>query len=219
MFPSTTQRSEETQVCPWLHCRRESQCSQPRHREEGGTGETSSPSPLPPSLPPSAPQDIPGLTTDTVPRRLGPKRVGKIRKLYNLSKVTELHTPFLHHTPPVSPLHTLTGRRRPTVRDSETPPPQGGETPEVQGPQDPATDHSSPTPAQTSPAGPEEEVGGEIEGRGCRVCQTVGTASEGCSRPAGSKEETVQQKIFHVQHVIGGVGVARLCRDICTDCE
>jgi small subunit ribosomal protein S6e len=31
-------------------------------------------------------QDIPGLTTDTVPRRLGPKRVGKIRKLYNLSK-------------------------------------------------------------------------------------------------------------------------------------
>ena len=32
-------------------------------------------------------QDIPGLTTDTVPRRLGPKRVGKIRKLYNLSKV------------------------------------------------------------------------------------------------------------------------------------
>ena len=32
-------------------------------------------------------QDIPGLTTETVPRRLGPKRVGKIRKLYNLSKV------------------------------------------------------------------------------------------------------------------------------------
>ena len=32
-------------------------------------------------------QDIPGLTTEAVPRRLGPKRVGKIRKLYNLSKV------------------------------------------------------------------------------------------------------------------------------------
>ena len=31
--------------------------------------------------------DIPGITTETVPRRLGPKRVGKIRKLYNLSKV------------------------------------------------------------------------------------------------------------------------------------
>lgn len=30
--------------------------------------------------------DIPGLTDTTIPRRLGPKRVGKIRKLYNLSK-------------------------------------------------------------------------------------------------------------------------------------
>ena len=31
-------------------------------------------------------QEIPGLTDSTIPRRLGPKRVGKIRKLYNLSK-------------------------------------------------------------------------------------------------------------------------------------
>lgn len=30
--------------------------------------------------------DIPGLTDEVKPRRLGPKRVGKIRKLYNLSK-------------------------------------------------------------------------------------------------------------------------------------
>ena len=30
--------------------------------------------------------DLPGLTDKTVPRRLGPKRVGKIRKLYNLDK-------------------------------------------------------------------------------------------------------------------------------------
>lgn len=30
--------------------------------------------------------DIPGLTDTTIPRRLGPKRVGNIRKLYNLSK-------------------------------------------------------------------------------------------------------------------------------------
>ena len=30
--------------------------------------------------------DIPGLTDSTIPRRLGPKRVGKIRKLFNLSK-------------------------------------------------------------------------------------------------------------------------------------
>lgn len=31
-------------------------------------------------------QDIPGLTDKTVPRRLGPKRASKIRKLFNLSK-------------------------------------------------------------------------------------------------------------------------------------
>lgn len=31
-------------------------------------------------------QEIPGLTDRLVPRRLGPKRVGKIRKLFNLSK-------------------------------------------------------------------------------------------------------------------------------------
>ena len=30
--------------------------------------------------------DIPGLTDTTIPRRLGPKRVDKIRKLYNLNK-------------------------------------------------------------------------------------------------------------------------------------
>ncbi len=30
--------------------------------------------------------DIPGLTDTTIPRRLGPKRVGNIRKLYNLEK-------------------------------------------------------------------------------------------------------------------------------------
>ncbi len=30
--------------------------------------------------------DIPGLTDNTIPRRLGPKRVGKIRKLYALDK-------------------------------------------------------------------------------------------------------------------------------------
>merc|ERR1712060_714906 len=30
--------------------------------------------------------DLPGLTDTTVPRRLGPKRVGKICKMFNLSK-------------------------------------------------------------------------------------------------------------------------------------
>lgn len=35
-------------------------------------------------------QDIPGLTDTPVPRRLGPKRANKIRKLFNLGKVRRL---------------------------------------------------------------------------------------------------------------------------------
>jgi hypothetical protein len=31
--------------------------------------------------------EVPGLTDITVPRRLGPKRANKIRKLFNLTKV------------------------------------------------------------------------------------------------------------------------------------
>ena len=34
----------------------------------------------------SGEQEIPGLTDKTQPRRLGPKRASKIRKLFNLSK-------------------------------------------------------------------------------------------------------------------------------------
>ena len=34
----------------------------------------------------SGEQEIPGLTDKTIPRRLGPKRASKIRKLFNLSK-------------------------------------------------------------------------------------------------------------------------------------
>lgn len=56
-------------------------------------------------------QDIPGLTTDTVPRRLGPKRVGKIRKLYNLSKVC---VKFLFYL--LSPPHTHTHTQEDDVR-------------------------------------------------------------------------------------------------------
>merc|ERR1712107_972687 len=34
--------------------------------------------------------DIPGLTDNTVPRRLGPKRASKIRKLFNLDKLVDV---------------------------------------------------------------------------------------------------------------------------------
>ena len=37
-------------------------------------------------LPSAGEKDIPGVTDTTIPRRLGPKRASKIRKLFNLSK-------------------------------------------------------------------------------------------------------------------------------------
>ena len=36
-------------------------------------------------------KDIPGLTDTTVPRRLGPKRASRIRKLFSLSKEDDVH--------------------------------------------------------------------------------------------------------------------------------
>lgn len=44
--------------------------------------------------------DIPGLTDNTVPRRLGPKRVGKIRKMFNLSKEDDVRQYVIRRTLP-----------------------------------------------------------------------------------------------------------------------
>lgn len=35
-------------------------------------------------------QEIPGLTDKSIPRRLGPKRASKIRKLFNLTKIDDV---------------------------------------------------------------------------------------------------------------------------------
>ena len=45
-------------------------------------------------------QEIPGLTDATAPRRLGPKRVGKIRKLFNLSKEDDVRQYVVHRPLP-----------------------------------------------------------------------------------------------------------------------
>lgn len=42
--------------------------------------------------------DIPGLTDSTLPRRLGPKRVGKIRKLFNLQKEDDVRQYVVRRT-------------------------------------------------------------------------------------------------------------------------
>jgi len=47
-------------------------------------------------------QEIPGLTDRLVPRRLGPKRVGKIRKLFNLSKEDDV-TQYIIRKPVPTP--------------------------------------------------------------------------------------------------------------------
>merc|ERR1712159_937338 len=44
--------------------------------------------------------EIPGLTDNTQPRRLGPKRVGKIRKLFNLSKEDDVRQYVVHRPLP-----------------------------------------------------------------------------------------------------------------------
>ena len=43
-------------------------------------------------------KEIPGLTDDTVPRRLGPKRANNIRKLFNLTKEDDVRKYVIHRT-------------------------------------------------------------------------------------------------------------------------
>lgn len=54
----------------------------------------------------SGEKDIPGLTDTTVPRRLGPKRASKIRKLFNLAKEDDVRQYVV---------------RRPLNKEGETP--------------------------------------------------------------------------------------------------
>lgn len=51
-------------------------------------------------------QDIPGLTDTTIPRRLGPKRASKIRKLFNLSKEDDVRQYVLRR-----PVNTKEGKK------------------------------------------------------------------------------------------------------------
>ncbi|XP_026677737.1 40S ribosomal protein S6 [Diaphorina citri] len=48
-------------------------------------------------------QEIPGLTDTTIPRRLGPKRASKIRKLFNLSKEDDVRQYVIKRTLPPKP--------------------------------------------------------------------------------------------------------------------
>merc|ERR1712026_120298 len=61
-------------------------------------------------------QEIPGLTDRLVPRRLGPKRVGKIRKLFNLSKQDDVRQYIIRR-----PIPTPEGKPEPKKPKTKAP--------------------------------------------------------------------------------------------------
>jgi len=77
--------------------------------------------------------ELPGLTDKVIPRRLGPKRVGKIRKMYNLDKKDDVRSYIFKS--------------------------QGGQAATLQGSQDSAVYHSSQAAEEASHVGLEEEEG------------------------------------------------------------
>ena len=60
--------------------------------------------------------EIPGLTDRIIPRRLGPKRVGKIRKLFNLSKEDDVRQYIIRR-----PLQTPEGKPEPKKPKTKAP--------------------------------------------------------------------------------------------------
>ncbi|XP_057306997.1 40S ribosomal protein S6-like [Hydractinia symbiolongicarpus] len=58
--------------------------------------------------------DIPGLTDRVVPRRLGPKRVGKIRKLFNLTKEDDVRQYIIRR--PIAPKEDKPAPKKPKTK-------------------------------------------------------------------------------------------------------
>ena len=59
-------------------------------------------------------QEIPGLTDKTIPRRLGPKRASKIRRLFNLGKEDDVRQYVVRR--PLAATDSKSGWIRPTLR-------------------------------------------------------------------------------------------------------
>ena len=66
-------------------------------------------------------QEIPGLTDTTQPRRLGPKRVGKIRKLFNLSREDDVRQYVVHRPLPEKEGSKKTKTKAPKIQRLVTP--------------------------------------------------------------------------------------------------
>ncbi|XP_014281465.1 small ribosomal subunit protein eS6 [Halyomorpha halys] len=66
-------------------------------------------------------QEIPGLTDNTVPRRLGPKRASKIRKLFNLSKEDDVRQYVIKRPLPLKEGQTKQRFKAPKIQRLITP--------------------------------------------------------------------------------------------------
>eukprot|EP00727_Mastigamoeba_balamuthi_P005387 m51a1_g14847 putative 40S ribosomal protein S6e (399) ;mRNA; f:372030-373630 len=62
------------------------------------------------------PQEIPGLTDSVIPRRLGPKRASKIRKLFNLSKEDDVRKYVVRRTVQKKKGNKLTRSKAPKIQ-------------------------------------------------------------------------------------------------------
>jgi hypothetical protein len=69
----------------------------------------------------TGPQGIPGLTDKTIPRRLGPKRASKIRKLFNLSKEDDVRKFVIRREVPVKKTPGKTISKAPKIQRLVTP--------------------------------------------------------------------------------------------------
>merc|ERR1712180_231426 len=66
-------------------------------------------------------EEIPGLTDRVVPRRLGPKRVGKIRKLFNLQKQDDVRSYIIRRPLPQKEGETKQKMKAPAIQRLVTP--------------------------------------------------------------------------------------------------
>lgn len=66
-------------------------------------------------------QEIPGLTDKTVPRRLGPKRASKIRKLFNLTKEDDVRKFVIRRPLPLKEGQTKPKYKKPKIQRLVTP--------------------------------------------------------------------------------------------------
>merc|ERR1711890_135323 len=113
--------------------------------------------------------EIPGLTDNTIPRRLGPKRASKIRKLFNLTKEDDVCQYVIKR-----PLPLKDGKKQKFSS-------QGTETGD-----------SSDAAEEETQTGSEEEERREEQTGCCRVCQDTRAQTEGGEGGKGTQEEEVR---------------------------